>query len=482
MTKPLATQILTPQLYYGDEEVHAHDHITQVEGEIPVDFGTLPTDEGDEAPVKEVVKEAAKPPAKEPVDDSEQQQEEEEEEQLDDPDDIDEAARKQQEKEARRAKKKEEASKTAEEIEAQKIKDEEAAKAKKDGKPEVKKQEEGDEEEDADLKAIQPKPGSSPQTHDGFKQLKTKISEERKKAATYKTELDALKANPIGNEEATKAIEENKGLKQRLELLEAGNNPEFVTHYAKKQQEANDSMIKLLTDHPKLQMNKEDADAIKAMEVNSPEWIAEVKRILDTVRVDPFLYKEVEDAAFAASKVPREKAEKLKQLETDRHAFYEARHKEQYEKYVEAGKIADDTLSELIGDQEWVMLKAIEPTDTKEQKAAAEAHNKNIQDNVVPKFKAAFQAIHDQNPKEYTKLVYAAMERDIIQDRLKAMEAELDKSKKYIETLESKAAGVRRIAAPKAEGAPIVAPTKTNDMVGGDADDALDAFRNSMNK
>lgn len=263
------------------------------------------------------------------------------------------------------------------------------------------------------------------------------------------------------------------------------NSPRVQKEFTEKQTKAEETLFTLLRDHPRLKMTQEAIDKYKEFGLDSPKGIATRNTIIKAVREaaaesgDEFLLDEVKDAFKARDNVIKEHERKIESLKNSQGGLIEAKANMEKEERMEWAKEADKALIDIVKDKPEFLLKPVPANANPAQKLEVDAHNKRINEELVPLLHAGIRAIHGRDAKVTLKHLVESMRVPVLESSLKATKAELDAAKKRVAELEGDGARMRRVASPShIDSAPVgpakPSPTKSEfDMT---ADEAVDAY------
>lgn len=337
-----------------------------------------------------------------------------------------------------------------------------------------------------EIDAMQLKPGASAKHITDFKNLKEMgLKPAVREAVRLRAVVAELEKRPaITPEIQAKLTEADKAL-EWYDAFMLDNSPRVQKEFTEKQTKAEETLFTLLRDHPRLKMTQEAIDKYKEFGLDSPKGIATRNTIIKAVREaaaesgDEFLLDEVKDAFKARDNVIKEHERKIESLKNSQGGLIEAKANMEKEERMEWAKEADKALIDIVKDKPEFLLKPVPANANPAQKLEVDAHNKRINEELVPLLHAGIRAIHGRDAKVTLKHLVESMRVPVLESSLKATKAELDAAKKRVAELEGDGARMRRVASPShIDSAPVgpakPSPTKSEfDMT---ADEAVDAY------
>jgi hypothetical protein len=352
-------------------------------------------------------------------------------------------------------------------------------------KPDAKKAFDPDEAQKL-LDAIQPKPGASQKTLDGFKDIKEitarAIAANKELQAQVAAAKQAAEAVPKQDPAVEKELQE---LREFRATWEAENDPVFVEQHTKQLTAAEDKILKTLTTDRDLLMPQEQADMLKKNGFDSPLGREHINHILNTLHKTGnfLLFDRVKKMFDARGAVVEAKEARLEELRTKQGGFLEAKQKAEEAERQTWGKTADSTLIELFKEAKWGHYIEITEGMDPAAKAQAEAHNKRLETEIVPKIREGIQAVYNRDPNRSMEYIFKAFALDAKEAELQTANAEITKLQERVQELEGIAGGVRRISDPTNNtGAPTGQPVNAAGDFGQSAEESIDAFLAGKNK
>lgn len=344
--------------------------------------------------------------------------------------------------------------------------------------------------DDADIDGMQPKPTASEKTQNDFKALKTIAKEARAEARRVAAEAEELRAKvgttelPADVKEKLARLDEAEKFKQMFELE---NEPRARAEYTAKLTAAEDKILAKLQTDPRLKLPQADADWLKKVGFDHPEAVAKRNGWFKAIREklgDEMLVQEVAGLFRDREGVIQGRAAEVEKLRGDRDAFLKERQEHESGEFKRWGTTADQTLVELAKGHDWTDFMKEPDNATPEQKAVVEAHNKRVQEEIVPAFNSAVLDVFNRKPDVTVQHVFNSMRLKFeVEPELATLKTALAEKEARIAELEQLAQGVRRISQPsQAEAAPVkAAPAVAVENIAGakevSSDDAFDAWR-----
>lgn len=377
------------------------------------------------------------------------------------------------------------AKKDQEAADAKKREDEAAAAA---GKAKEEKPKEGEAAFDAEkatkeLSDIKPPKGMSPKSAEGWEALKGRAADAYKEIKVLQGRIDTLTKSGADPELKTKleALEkEANELREFRQMIEIEEDPQFQKEFSEKLEKADTTLLDFLVNDPKLGLSKEVADGLKKAGLDSEDGQATLNEILNAVQKtgNVLLFERVKSEILKRNGVVDEKVARSSKLREQRDAFF-AEHNGKQAAEIKEFQTRGDAHLNKIATGEWCNFKDVPKDATPEQKAAIDAHNKRVKEDIQPRFFEAIQKAHARDPETLVDAVYAMFERDEFKTQIAAKDKELAAAQKRIGELEKTAAGVRKIARvqPGAHDTGSTKPAATDeDSEPQDGGAALDKF------
>jgi hypothetical protein len=352
-------------------------------------------------------------------------------------------------------------------------------------KPDAKKAFDPDEAQKA-LDAIQPKPGASQKTLDGFKDIKEITARAIAANKELQTQIAAAKQAAEAAPKQDPAVEkELQELREFRATWEAENDPVFVEQHTKQLNAAEDKILKTLTTDRDLLMPQEQADMLKKNGFDSPLGREQINGILNTLHKTGnfLLFDRVKKMFDARGAVVEAKEARLEELRTKQGGFLEAKQKAEETEREEWSGTANNSLIELFKEAKWGHY--IEITDGMDPaaKAQAEAHNNHLKNEVVPKIREGIQAVYNRDPSRAMEYIFKAFALDAKEAELQTANAEITKLQERVQELEDIAGGVRRISDPTNDtNAPSGQPIIPAGDFSQSAEESIDAYLSLKNK
>jgi len=328
------------------------------------------------------------------------------------------------------------------------------------------------------LDAIQPKPNASEKTLNGFRDIKeiTRAAINRNKELAAR--LAEVEKAPKIDATVEKELAE---LREFRASFEAQHDPKIAEEFKTKLDGVEDKIIEMLTTDEDLMMPADQAARLKAVGFDSPQGRNMINGILNAIAKtgDQLLLDRVKESFRGRKVVVEDHDKRLAEIESKAGQYWQQRQEAEESERKEWAGQADKKLIALFDSPgyEWGHYKQITEGMDAASKAAAEAHNTNLRDVVVPRIREAIQAVYSRDPDRAMEYVARAQHTDrAIADR-DAMKADLDKANQRIKELEQTAAGVTRISDPTREdNAPAGPATKPGVDLNQTAEQAADAY------
>lgn len=307
-------------------------------------------------------------------------------------------------------------------------------------------------DEDEDLKAIQPKRNAPPHVQDGFRALKDKVKEGRAEKVVLEARVKELEERVASIPTMSPEQEaEVKDLKAQVAAFNVEFNPEYRDGLKKPFEDKTEELLKhidtllpgALTDGHKKIIRDQQVHHVK------PTWWDGLLS-----RLDPYRKAGVERKLSEAIALGVEMDAFKERVKVDPAKYYEeqqAKHVAQQQEYwdkwgAEARKHGEEMQKEL---GEWINDKEIPAGATPEQKAAIEAHNAGLQKHVKAIEETAI-GLMKQSPRDVTRAAVAVIHAEHLKGENAKLSKERDDLSAEVESLRKKLGAVKtagRVAA-----------------------------------
>lgn len=325
------------------------------------------------------------------------------------------------------------------------------------------------------------------------KEIRTLWQRDREHARVLEKQIETL--NVQLKEAGTKLpadieakIKSHDELVKFREMFEAENDPKFQAEYQTKIDAAEDDFFTFVKTHPQLKLKEDVAKAMKEQGLDNEagrEWLNELLvRVQKTGNM--LLYEQVKSKILGRDAIITEKQNRVKELHTNRDGYLQNRSAQEKQSMMDWGKKADEALTKLAGGEDgkgydWLNLQE-EPTNaTAEQKAAVAAHNKRVQEEIVPKFHNLINKVFQKDHQASMEAIFKAVHFDELSSSIKSKITEIEQLKERITQLESDAKGVQRISDPTKVQNTAPKPKTSETVYSGasevSSDQAIDDFR-----
>jgi hypothetical protein len=269
------------------------------------------------------------------------------------------------------------------------------------------------------------------------------------------------------------------------EMFELENDPKARAEYSTKLTAAEDAIIKKLTDDPRLKLPKEEAEWLKA-NFDTEEGIKKRNGWFKAIREkvgDELLVQEVAELFRGRQKLISDRSQEIEKLRGSQGEYLKQRQDQEQGEFKNWGKQADETLLQLAAGHDWADFMKEPPNATQEQKDVIAAHNKRVQEEVVPAFNKAVLDVWGRNPGETIKHIFESFRvKQELEPQIASLQAAVAEKDKRIAELEELASGVRRISevsqaeqSPPAGTQPAVKLGSPGDKEAS-SDEAVDAY------
>jgi hypothetical protein len=334
-----------------------------------------------------------------------------------------------------------------------------------------------------ELEAMQPKPGAPRKVIEDFKKLKDEVVKPAlSEVKRLKAELDAAKAAPVISEEIKAKLAQAEEDRQYREAHQLEKDPVLAKQFDAKKTEAEDQLFKFLQEHPRLKMSPESAKELREMGLDTPEGRTARQEVLKAVKKldDDMLLDEVKEAFRKRDAVDKEREAKVAELRSKQGGITAVMEEREKEERMEWANKCNFSIIEQVKGKPEFLVKDIPATATPAEKAAIEAHNKELAEKIVPEFHAGIRAIHARDPEKGMKMLVDSLRLPKVEAALKEKETALADALKRIAELEGDSTRMRRISTPShLNGAPPPAKGKeaadTSDLA---AEQSIEQFMN----
>lgn len=340
---------------------------------------------------------------------------------------------------------------------------------------------------DAEIDAMQPKPGVPTSVIKDFGAMRSVVKEHAAIARTalaeretLAKELETLKAS--SGKLPDEIDKELNGLRQFHMLFNAQNDPQFQREFDGKIQAAEENVFSLLAKHG---LDQKVIDQIKNVAGKNagdiekwPHWSALLKRF-----TNPLDQQTVINALQGRRDAITAKHGKLDQLIKDRSGYMKTMaDSDAAEKKKWSDELGKEAMR--IGtDFEPAIEKDIPDGASEEVKKAIELHNAGVK-TVAESFKQNVLAAYNRDPKATAKLAFDGVRADHLQSRVKEMEATIESKETRIAELEAQIAKIKHSGRMGHESAPTgeTGSSKTTVEEGKVGGDGATALRNFFDK
>lgn len=300
-------------------------------------------------------------------------------------------------------------------------------------------------DEDEDLKAIQPKRNAPPHVQDGFKALKGIIKTERGEKTALETRVKELEQQVA----ATPALSPEqqayyKNLETQVAAFNVEFNPEYRDGLKKPFEDKTEELLSHLDTLMPGALTEEHKNRLRTKQVHKVEstwWEGLLSRL------DPYRRAGAERKLSEAIALGVEMDAFKERVKIDPAKYYEEQQAKQVAQQQEhwnnwgneARKVGEEMKAEL---GEWINDKEIPAGATPEQKAAIEAHNAGLQAHVKA-IEETVMGIMKQSPREVTRAAVAVVQAQHLKGENEKLAKERDTLSAEVESLRKKLGAVK---------------------------------------
>lgn len=329
-----------------------------------------------------------------------------------------------------------------------------------------------EDEEDDDLKAIQPTRHAPPAIKNGIKTLKGLVKETRSKLKTIEDENIQLKTQletaPKIDPDRQKQIEEAETF-YRLHNLE--KDPEFIQKYDGPINSETEGLITFLKT---MNLPEETANAIRERGVAGmgEEWF--YSKIIDKLR--GFNRSKVEGAVSKIMGLQFERKTAVESAASDLQSFTKAREESQQKHWQNWSQEAMDEGAKLAKEMgTWAQEMTPPPNATPEQKAEVERHNVKFKEHLGV-VQQAIEGINTGNPRSITRAAMAIAHARHLASEVAIQKAEADRYKAEADSLRARLGKIQSAGKVSDIEAPPPKKDITGPRVGMTAEESIAQF------
>ncbi|MCK9587769.1 MAG: hypothetical protein M0Q93_00215 [Terrimicrobiaceae bacterium] len=289
--------------------------------------------------------------------------------------------------------------------------------------------------DDLDLDAIQPPPGVSPRNLVNFNKLR-EVSKHYKEVAAaipgLQKQLTELQARGTVPEEVTKELEDLRNFRK---IFDTENDPEFKAQFDGKLEALDTDLLGLLV---KNGLPQETADSLKAQGLGTlpaefwEEQILPKLSFVDRQRIEKRLAERAD--------LSDQKLQAVEKFASQRTEVLAEQEKKQMAAFLADQEKINQHVAAMVKDIPWATPVVIPEKGTKEEKAAAEAHNAE-----VARLSGALQeALYPATPQARAEIAAAAVASTVLassvndlSSRLKAANERAEKLQKDLDAIKS---------------------------------------------
>lgn len=339
---------------------------------------------------------------------------------------------------------------------------------------------------DAEIDALQPKPGAPTKIVEDFKAMRNSMKTLAQTARAAAAEKEALAKEVATLKETSGKLPEDvskelEGLRKFHLLFNAQNDPVFQTEYEGKIKASEEGVYSLLKTYGlKDDVIKGIQDAAAAAGGNIEAW-PHWEKLLNSF-TNPIDRQQAINALQARRDAIGAKTAKLDQLSKDREGYMKSLGEKDSAEKKQWAKNMETHALQVSADAEFAMEKDIPEGASDDVKAAIEAHNAEVK-KVAEGFKENVLGAYTRDPKKTAEIAFKAVKADVLEKQLEAQETKLTAANERIKALEAqiqkiKSAGrVAHVESPGgSETTPRAKTTVEEGKIGGDGSAAIANF------
>lgn len=332
---------------------------------------------------------------------------------------------------------------------------------------------------DAEIDALQPKPGAPTKDHVNYAEMRTKIKEAAQAGRAAEQERDTLRAEVETLKASTGKIPEDvekelEGLRNFHLLFRAEQDPRFKQQFEAPITKAEEGIYAFLTKHG---LPQEKLDEIKeSAKGGDMETWAGWTDILNAF-TNPIDRQQLLDSLKTRRDVIGAKAARLAELGGSREKFMEETGKMEDQERTKFANAIEKATVPLAAQNDWIIEQAIPANATPEQKAAIEAINATVKAR-ASNFGDNVRAAYARDPEKVAELSLKAVKADYYAEQLESVTKERDASTARVKELEARLSKIQKAGRTAHVEAPseTVAAKAVSEGVGGDGQAAFERF------